>query len=120
MRHHGSQPGSVTVGGRRTQVDRPRLGSKDGREVAVPAYEALSRDPKQADRVLSRVLKGISTREYRGVFDESGEELGLSKSNVSRKVAQAGEEVRILAKADTIVGNKRTGLALQSGHSWRK
>ncbi len=92
MRHHGSQPGSVTVGGRRTQVDRPRLGSKDGREVAVPAYEALSRDPKQADRVLSRVLKGISTREYRGVFDESGEELGLSKSNVSRKVAQAGEE----------------------------
>jgi len=42
--------------------------------------------------VLSRVLKGISTREYRGVFDESGEELGLSKSNISRKVAQAGEE----------------------------
>ena len=28
--------------------------------------------------------------------------------------------LRILAKADTIGGNKRTLLALQSGHSWRK
>ncbi len=79
------------IEGRRIQLDRPRLRSKDGREVAVPAYDALSRDPTQADRVLSRVLKGISTREYRGVFDEAGEELGLSKSNVSRQVAEAGE-----------------------------
>jgi len=92
VRHHGSQPGRLMVGGKRIQVDRPRLRSKDGHEVGVPAYEALSRDPKQADRVLSRVLKGISTREYRGVFDEPSEELGLSKSNISRKVAEAGEE----------------------------
>ena len=91
VRHHGSQPGRVTLGGKRIQLDRPRLRSKDGHEVAVPAYEALSRDPKQADRVLARVVKGISTREYGGVFDEAGEELGLSKSNVSRAVAQSGE-----------------------------
>jgi len=92
VRHHGSQRGRVTLGGKRIQLARPRLRSKDGREVAVPAYEALGRDPKQADRVLARVVKGISTREYQGVFDEAGEELGLSKSNVSRKVAQAGED----------------------------
>jgi transposase-like protein len=91
VRHHGSQPGRVTLGGKRIQLARPRLRSKDGHEVAVPAYEALSRDPKQADRVLARVVKGISTREYQGVFDEAGEELGLSKSNVSRTVAQSGE-----------------------------
>ncbi len=91
VRHHGSQPGRVVVGGKRIQVSRPRLRSKDGLEVAVPAYEALSSDPSQAERVLSRVVKGISTREYRGIFDEAGQELGLSKSNVSRKVTEAGE-----------------------------
>jgi putative transposase len=91
VRHHGSQPGRVMLGGKRTGVDRPRLRSRDGHEVAVPAYEELSRDPSHSDRVLSRVVKGISTREYRGIFDEAGEELGLSKSNVSRQVAQAGE-----------------------------
>jgi transposase-like protein len=92
IRHHGSQLGRVMVGGKRVQLERPRLRGKDGHEAEVPAYEALRKDPKHADRVLSRVLKGVSTREYRGVFDESGDELGLSKSNVSRKVAEAGEE----------------------------
>jgi len=48
VRHHGSQPGRVTLGGKRVQLDRPRLRSKDGHEVGVPAYEALSSDPKQA------------------------------------------------------------------------
>ncbi len=89
--HHGSQPGRVVLGGKRIQLSRPRLRSKDGHEVGVPAYETLRKDPKQADRVLSRVVRGISTREYRGVFDETGEEIGLSKSNVSRTASQAGE-----------------------------
>lgn len=92
VRHHGSQKGSMVLYGKRIQVDRPRLRNKDGHEAAVPAYEELRRDPKQADRVLSRVIKGVSTREYRGVFDEAGEEIGLSKSNVSRNVADAAEE----------------------------
>jgi len=41
---------------------------------------------------LSRVLAGVSTRDYAGVFDEAGEEVGISKSNVSRESARAAEE----------------------------
>lgn len=92
VRHHGSQMGSVKVGGKRVQVERPRLRTRCGEEVDVPAYEVLRLDPKAGERALSRVLKGVSTREYRGVFDEAGMELGLSKSNVSRQTSLAAEE----------------------------
>ncbi|MGH9023035.1 MAG: IS256 family transposase, partial [Acidimicrobiia bacterium] len=37
---HGSEDGSVTLGGRRVPVRRPRVRSADGRqEVPVPSYE---------------------------------------------------------------------------------
>ena len=92
VRHHGSQLGNVKVAGRRIQLERPRLRSKDGKEVLVPAYETLKKDPGSADRALARVMRGVSTREYEGVFDEAGEELGVSRSNVSRLAKEAGEK----------------------------
>jgi putative transposase len=92
IRHHGSQLGRVVIGGRRIQVERPRLRSKAGREVLIPAYEALKSDPKSAERTLSRVLAGVSTRDYKGIFDVAGKELGLSKSNVSRQAVKSAEE----------------------------
>lgn len=60
VRHHGSQPGSVRVAGKRDRLDRPRLRDKENHEVAVPAYSTLKEDPKSADRALGRVLAGIS------------------------------------------------------------
>lgn len=92
IRHHGSQAGNVKIAGRRIQVERPRLRSRDGKEVPVPAYETLKVDPGAAERALARVMKGVSTREYAGVFDEAGEELGVSRSNVSRQFKQASEQ----------------------------
>jgi putative transposase len=91
IRHHGSQPGNVKVGGKRVQVDRPRLRTRSGQEAPLAAYELLKTDPKRADRALSRVLAGVSTRDYAGIFDEAGEEVGVSRSNVSRESAKAAE-----------------------------
>jgi len=92
IRHHGSQPGNVKVGGKRVQVARPRLRSRDGKEVPVAAYETLKVDPKRADRALGRVLAGVSTRDYAGIFDEAAEEVGVSRSSVSRESSKAAEE----------------------------
>lgn len=89
--HYGSQSGNVKVGGKRVQVERPRLRSKEGKEVKVPAYEILKDDPKSGQRALERVLKGVSSREYQGVFDEASKELGLSKSQISREFVEASE-----------------------------
>ncbi len=81
VRLGGSQPrevcqsGNVKVGGKRIQVERPRLRSKDGKEVKVPAYEILKEDPKSGQRALVRwcasalVLAEQNFRSIKGVKD---------------------------------------------------
>src|SRR5215216_7739754 len=40
---HGTQPGRVTLGGRRVRVDRPRVRSADGTgELALPTWQAFA------------------------------------------------------------------------------
>jgi putative transposase len=40
---HGTQPGKVTLGGRRVRVDRPRVRSTDGaRELPLPTWQAFA------------------------------------------------------------------------------
>ena len=40
---HGSEPGRVTLGGRRVRVRRPRVRAADGsRELPVPTYQAFA------------------------------------------------------------------------------
>jgi putative transposase len=90
--HYGSQRGRVKLSGKSVQLDKPRLRTRDGKEVKVPAYETLKKDPGSGDRVLARVIKGVSTREYAGIFDEAGEEVGVSRSAVSRQVSEASEK----------------------------
>jgi putative transposase len=87
---HGHEAGEVTLGGRRVQVERPRVRSADGRsEVRLQTYEYFAdRDPL-ARSVLERMLAGVSTRRYRRTQEPVGQELeqaarSTSKSSVSR------------------------------------
>ena len=55
---HGSEAGSVTLGGRRVPVTRPRMRSADGAsEVPVPSYELFS-----ATEILGRMAMGRMLR----------------------------------------------------------
>lgn len=89
IRHWGSQLGSVRVGPSKTKVKRPRLRDKStGKEVKVPAYELLSKDPGAAKRVLHAALRGVSTRDYKEVVAGSAEAAGVSRSTVSRQLVE--------------------------------
>jgi len=97
----GRQPGSVSLGERRLQIERPRLRKKgvgkDG-EVEVPAYEAMSRE-EMGGRLLEIVLRGVSTRNYRSVLSDMAETVGVSRSTVSREAVEAmDEELRRLCE----------------------
>ena len=75
---HGSQKSRVALRERQLRVDKPRLrkkGAKKGEsgEVAVPAYEAMRRDGRLADRMLSILMNGVSTRRYEKVLPEMAE-----------------------------------------------
>jgi putative transposase len=88
---HGSEAGSVTLGGRRVAVQRPRVRSVDGsQELAVPAYDAFSSRDQLAGMALERMLAGLSTRRYATGLEPVGSAVkehtsATSKSAVSRR-----------------------------------
>jgi hypothetical protein len=95
---HGTQPGRVALAERQLRVDKPRLRKRksapgEQAEVEIPAYEALRKDQRLADRVLSILMRGVSTRNYREVLPEMAEQVGVSKSQVSRENIDAGERL---------------------------
>jgi hypothetical protein len=88
---HGRERGSVTLGGRRVQVTRPRVRAADGSgELPVPSYELFSSTEMLGKMAMEKMLAGLSTRRYSvglepvgGQVDESSS--ARSKSAVSRK-----------------------------------
>lgn len=95
---HGHEDGSVTLGGRRVEVKRPRMRTADGeRELPLQTYEHFAdRDPLQRV-VLERMLAGVSTRRYRRTQEPVGEEVeqqarSTSKSAVSRSFVERTRE----------------------------
>jgi transposase-like protein len=103
---HGTQPGRVALAERQLRVDKPRLRKRDPApgqpaEVAIPAYEALRKDERLADRMLGILMRGVSTRNYREVLPEMAAQVGVSKSQVSRENIEAGERLlKELAERD--------------------
>ncbi len=96
--YHGSQTGRVALKERQLRVTKPRLRKKAPRpgeagEVEIPAYEAMRKDGRLADRMLEILIDGVSTRRYEGVLPEMAETVGVSKSQVSRETIEAGERL---------------------------
>jgi putative transposase len=92
---HGRETGTVCLRERKLRVERPRLRKKDqgeGGEVPLPAYEAMRADGRLGSRMLDILLHGVSTRHYAAVLPQMAETVGVSKSSVSRQVAEASEE----------------------------
>lgn len=96
--YHGSQAGRVALKERQLKVTKPRLRKKAPKpgetgEVEIPAYEAMRKDGRLADRMLEILMAGVSTRRYEHVLPEMAETVGVSKSEVSRETIEAGERL---------------------------
>ncbi len=104
--YHGSQPGRVALKERQLRVQKPGLRKKAPKpgepgEVEVPAYEAMQKDARLADRMLDILINGVSTRRYEHVLPAMAETVGVSKSEVSRETIAAGERLlKELAERD--------------------
>jgi len=94
---HGHGAGSVTLGGRRVPVDRPRVRAADGSgELPVPAYELFSGTEVLGRMAMDRMLAGLSTRRYPVGLEPVGTRTeqtatATSKSAVSRRFVKATE-----------------------------
>jgi putative transposase len=88
---HGSEPGQVTLGGRRVRVRRPRVRTTDGtRELPVPTYQAFTSTDLLGQLALERMLAKLSTRRYPAGLEPVGTGVastasGTSKSAISRR-----------------------------------
>jgi transposase-like protein len=94
---HGHGAGSVTLGGRRVPVTRPRMRATDGSgELPVAAYELFSRTEVLGRMAMERMLAGLSTRRYPVGLEPVGQRVeqaavSTSKSAVSRRFVAATE-----------------------------
>ena len=95
IRWYGRQSTTVPLSNRKLRVDKPRLrrtGRGLGKEVEIPAYEAILENSQLASRILEILMMGVSTRNYQRILPEMAETVGVSKSNVSRQFIEASEQ----------------------------
>jgi transposase-like protein len=104
---HGRERGSVTLGGRRVPVTRPRVRAVDGSgEVPVPTYELFTSTELLGRMAVERMLAGVSTRRYPVALEPVGDQVeadatSTSRSAVSRKfVAMTETALSDLLAAD--------------------
>jgi hypothetical protein len=93
---HGHEVGSVTLGGRRLPVQRPRVRTADGSgELPVPACQRFTSTELLGRLAMDKMLAGLSTRRYGSVgLEPVGEQVtqagtSTSKSTLPRKFARA-------------------------------
>jgi putative transposase len=84
-KRHGHEDGSMTLGGRRVAVRRPRMRTaEDEREVPVQTYGYFAdRDPLTR-AVMDRMLAGVSTRKFARVGEPVGSDVEHASSSTSK------------------------------------
>jgi len=103
---HGRERGSVTLGGRRVAVSRPRVRATDGSgELPVASYELFSSTEILGRMAMEKMLAGLSTRRYPLGLEPVGQQVdetasATSKSAVSRRFVAMTETAlaELLAK----------------------
>lgn len=94
---HGSEAGSVTLGGRRVLVTRPRVRAADGSgELHLPSYDLFSSTEILGRLALEKMLAGLSSRRFTAGLEPAGAAVedvasATSKSAVSRRFVTATE-----------------------------
>jgi putative transposase len=104
---HGRERGSVTLGGRRVPVTRPRVRAADGSgELPVASYELFTSTEILGKLAMEKMLAGLSTRRYAVGLEPVGQQVAetscaTSKSAVSRRfVAMTETALAELLAAD--------------------
>ena len=81
---HGHQPGYVIFGGRKVTLERPRLRSRQDKEVGLASYRAFQKDGKLQQAVARQLTRQCSSRDYEGAIEGCLKGYGIKRSSVSR------------------------------------
>src|SRR6266536_5253302 len=91
---HGHEPRQVTLGGRRVQVNKPRVRSVDEAEIDLRTFRTFANRDLLNEAALGRMLAGLSTRRYSAGLEPVGqvEARATSKSAISHRFIQGTEQ----------------------------
>jgi putative transposase len=119
---HGTEAGSVTLGGRRVPVTRPRVRAVAGSgELPVPAYQLFSSTELLGRMALERMLAGVSTRRYPVALEPVGQATqaqarSTSRSAISRRFVAMTEHALADLLAADLSGLELVALMIDGVH----
>lgn len=119
---HGSEAGSVVLGGRRLPVRRPRVRAVDGTgELPIDAYEVFSSTDLLGEIAVAKMMAKLSTRRYPAGLEPVGEAVeatakSTSKSAVSRRFVARTEAALAELMAADLSGLEIVALMLDGVH----
>jgi transposase-like protein len=95
----GRQPGYVVFGGQKVALERPRVRTREGKELELESYGQLQQDGRMQRAVAEGIVCGLSTRKYRRAVQSVLDGYGIRKSSVSRHFVRAtAEQLRALCE----------------------
>jgi len=118
---HGSEKGSVTLGGRRVPVSRPRARTVNGHEVPLQSYAQFASDDLLQQVVLERMLAGVATRRHARIAEPVGTAVSdtarsTGRSVVSRQFVKQTETALAELLARDLTGQDIKVLMLDGEH----
>jgi putative transposase len=97
---HGSERGSVVLGGRRVPVARPRARTRDGHEVSLDTYRLFAVEDQLTAVVMERMLAGLATRRHPAAAEPVGSAVAEQATATSRSAVNR----RFVAQTRTALG----------------
>jgi transposase-like protein len=118
---HGGGRGSVTLGGRRVAVDRPRARTVDGHELPLTSYAHFAADDLLTQVVMERMLAGVATRRHARTGEPVGKRVveqakSTGRSAISRRFVRQTETALAELMARDLAGEDIKVLMLDGEH----
>jgi putative transposase len=108
----GHVASSLTLGGRRVAVSRPRVRSVNGHELSLPSWREWSTRDPLTERAVEQMVLGVSTRRYARSLEAlppAAAVRGISKSAVSERFVYGTER-----KLTELMSRELSGLSLSA------
>jgi putative transposase len=107
---HGSENGSVVLGGRRVPVTRPRARTADGHEVPLATYRTFAAEDQLTQVVMQRMLAGLATRRHVAAAEPVGAEVEAQASATSRSAVSRRFVAQTRTALAELLARELTGL----------
>lgn len=89
----GTNAGSVKIGEEKVKIKVPRvIDTELEKNVSLENYKLLKNLPSPNEKLMEKVILGISQRDYERVSKDCIDSFGLSQKNVSRKFIEASSQ----------------------------